>query len=66
MIETKYATLDAEELAKLKSLEVELESLVLALEPAVELADLSSAQLALLQSLEKELGVVLLAYKPAA
>jgi hypothetical protein len=39
---------------------------VLAVEPAKELADLSAAQLARLQALEEELGVVLLAYVPPA
>lgn len=64
MQEYQYASLDAEKLAKLKSFEEDFGNLVLAVEPAVKLANLSPEQLAKIQELEQELEVLLLAYKP--
>ncbi len=60
----KIAKLDDSSLAKLKVMEKEMGTLILALEPHHPLAKLGEAQVKRLQELEKELGVVLLAYQP--
>lgn len=60
----KIAQLDDGSLAKLRVLEEEMGTLILALEPHHPLAKLDEEQVKRLQELEQELGVVLLAYKP--
>jgi hypothetical protein len=60
----KIAQLDDGSLAKLRVLEEEMGTLILALEPHHPLAMLDEEQVKRLQELEQELGVVLLAYKP--
>lgn len=64
--EMRYARLDREKLARLTALEAKLGSWVVAVEPAVELANLSDAEVRELQTAEQELDVILLAYKPVA
>ena len=59
----QIAQLDNDSLEKLKTLEEEFGTTILALEPKYPVADLSSEQLSKLQQLEGELGVVLLAYQ---
>lgn len=56
------AELDEVRLGRLRALEQELGTCLVALEPRSELADLSREQLQGLQAGEQELGVVLLAY----
>jgi hypothetical protein len=56
------AKLDEQSLAKLQSMEQELDTCILALEPKYPLAKLNADQVSRLQALENELGVVLLAY----
>jgi DNA-binding transcriptional LysR family regulator len=60
----KIAQLDDSSLAKLRVLEEEMGTLILALEPHHPLAKLDEEQVKRLQDLEQELGVVLVAYKP--
>ena len=59
----RIAQLDEAGVAKVKALEGELATWVVALEPQVKLADLSEVQLKKLQAVEEELGVVLIGYK---
>jgi hypothetical protein len=56
------AVLDEARLGRLRSLEQEIGTCLVALEPKAELADLTAEQLQQLQAGERELGVVLLAY----
>ena len=59
----KIAKLDEASLEKLRLMEEEFGTCVLALEPQYPLAGLEPQQVKKLEALEKELGVVLLAYK---
>jgi hypothetical protein len=59
-----YARLDREKIAKLRALEEELGNWVIALQPAVTLADLTADQIKKLKEVEDEIGVILIAYKP--
>jgi hypothetical protein len=59
----KIAELDKARLAKVRALEEELGTYVVALEPQLPLANLTDEQLERLQAAEAELGVVLLAYR---
>ena len=61
----KPAQLDRQRMQKLQSLEQELGTWIVAVEPQAQVADLSGEQLKRLQDAERELGVVLLAYQPA-
>jgi len=58
----KIAELDEGQLGKLRSLEKELGTWVVALEKDFQLAELSDEQLEKIRAMERELGVVLLAY----
>jgi len=58
----KVADLEPARLAKVRGLEEELGTYVVALEPEFRLAALAAKQLARLEATEQELGVVLLAY----
>jgi len=60
----KIAHLDEAGMDKLRVLEEEFGTCILALEPQHPLAALPPEQVRRLQALEKELGVVLLAYQP--
>ena len=60
----KIAKLDDASLDKLRTLEEEFGTCILALEPQYPLAELAPKQVQRLQALEKELGIVLLAYRP--
>ncbi|HEY9078327.1 MAG TPA: hypothetical protein VIO61_17455 [Anaerolineaceae bacterium] len=60
----KIAALNEDELAKVRSMEESLGTLILALEPQRKMAELTPEQVAQLQRLEKELGVILIAYDP--
>ena len=51
---------------KLQSLEKELGTWIVAVEPQAQVAPLTDDQLKRLQDAERELGVVLLAYRPAS
>ncbi len=64
MADVNYSVLTEEQLARLRELEQELGGWVLAIEPAVKLANLTPTQLARIQALEEELGIILLAYHP--
>ena len=57
----KFAQLNDMQLAKLKQLEKDLGTVVIAVEPKVEMATLSHEQLNQLQAAEQELGKILLA-----
>ena len=59
----RLASLDEASLDKLRVLEQEFGSCILALEPQYPLAALPPAKLQQLQDLERELGVVLIAYQ---
>ncbi len=59
----KYPQLDEQRLAKLKALEQELGTVVVAVEPQTQVAELPPDKLRRLQEAEKEMGVILLAYK---
>ena len=59
----RYARLDEERLGKVRELEGELGTCLVALEMEYRLAELSEEQLQRLQAAEKELGIVLLAYE---
>jgi hypothetical protein len=59
----RIAQLDEERLTRLRALEGELGTCIVALEPQYPLADLSEKQLKQLQAEEQGLGVVLLAYE---
>jgi hypothetical protein len=59
----KFATLDEENLKRIKDYEQEMDAYILALEPRVDLAELGDDDVAKLRALEEELGVVLIAYK---
>ena len=59
----KYANLDENDLEKVKMLEEELGTCVLALMPNFSFAKLTDAQVEKLQAMEKELGVVLVAFR---
>ncbi len=59
----KLAQLDEASLEKLRLMEEEFGTLILALEPKYPVAQLPPAQLARLQQLERDLGVVLIAYQ---
>ena len=61
----KIAKLDEQKVAKLRELESELGTCLVALEEEFSLARLSPEQVARLQDAERELGVVLLAYNVA-
>jgi hypothetical protein len=61
----KYAELDRQQMAKLKALEQELGSWVVAVQPEAKIAELDPDKLKRLQEAERELGVILLAYKQA-
>jgi hypothetical protein len=60
----KAAQLDGERMQKLQSLEKELGTWIVAVEPQAQVAPLADDQLRRLQDAERELGVVLLAYRP--
>ena len=64
MPKIRIANLDPATLEKIKLMEEELGSCIVALEPYHLPAPLSGQQLQKLLALEKELGVVLLAYTP--
>jgi hypothetical protein len=61
----RFAHLDDDRLAVLRTLEEELGVYVLALEPdTYRLAQLDADQLQKLRTIEEELGVILVAYRP--
>ena len=62
----KAAQLSGDRMQKLQSLEKELGTWIVAVEPQAQVAPLSDDQLKRLQDAERELGVVLLAYRPAS
>jgi hypothetical protein len=59
----KIANLEEAEVERIRQMEEQLGTLILALEPHYPAAELSEEQLAKLHTLEQELGVVLIAYK---
>lgn len=61
----RIAHLDETALSKLQNLEKEMGTVIVALEPQYQPADLTADQVHRLQVLERELGVVLLAYRNA-
>jgi hypothetical protein len=62
----KAAQLDGGRMEKLRSLEKELGTWIVAVEPQAQVAPLSDDQVRRLQDAERELGVVLLACQPAS
>jgi hypothetical protein len=62
----KAAQLDGGCMEKLRSLEKELGTWIVAVEPQAQVAPLSDDQVRRLQDAERELGVVLLACQPAS
>lgn len=63
--ELRPAQLDDQSLARVREMERELGSVIIAYQAEPPFMSLSADQLRRLQELERELGVVLLAYKPA-
>jgi hypothetical protein len=61
----KIAQLDAAQVERIRALEKEIGGVVVALEPAQQLANLSGEQVQRLQAVEQQMGVVLLAYRAA-
>lgn len=61
----KVADLDENRLARVRAMEGEIGTYIVALEPVSPFAELEETQLRRLQDLERELGLVLLAYRPA-
>lgn len=59
------AKLDAQSLERVRAMEQELGSLIIAYQAETPFSHLSEEQLRTLRELEQELGVVLLAYKPS-
>jgi len=59
----RIAQLDEARLGVLRTLEGELGTYIVALEPETKLADLSDEQVKRIQAKEDDLGVVMLAYK---
>ncbi len=59
----RIAQLTDTQLTKLRALEAELGTCIVAMEPEYQLADLSQEKLKQLQAAEHELGIVLLAYE---
>ena len=59
----KIANLEEADVERIRQMEEQLGTLILALEPHYPVAELSEEQLAKLHALERELGVVLIAYK---
>jgi hypothetical protein len=59
----KIANLDEAEVERIRQMEEQLGTLILALEPHYPPAELTSEQLDRLRALEQELGVVLIAYR---
>jgi hypothetical protein len=59
----KFANLDYDGLKKLTTLEEQMGTLILAVEPVYPLAKLSDEQIKRIQALEEELNVVLLAFQ---
>ena len=60
----RFASLDSATLEKIKLMEEELGSRIVALEPYYQPAQLTDQQFQKLRAMEQELGVVLLAYTP--
>ncbi len=61
----QYPQLDHDRMQKLQTLERELDTVIVAVEPQAKVADLEASKLHRLQQAEKELGVILLAYNNA-
>lgn len=59
----KIADLEEAEVERIRQMEEQLGTLILALEPHYPIAELSGEQLQKLHALEQELGVVLIAYR---
>lgn len=59
----RIANLDEESLARIRDLEEQFGTLILAVEPRYATAELTEDQLKRLQALEQELDIVLIAYK---
>ncbi len=62
----RVADLDEAKLARLRAMEDEIGTCIVALEPPSTFAELEPPKLQRLQELERELGLVLLAYRPAS
>jgi predicted xylose isomerase-like sugar epimerase len=63
-IRLKFADLDEKNVARVKSLEEETGTIILALQAVHPFANLSDEALERIKELEKEFGVVILAYQP--
>ena len=61
----KYPQLNQEQMQRVKELEQDLGTWVVAVEPTAKVAELSPEKLRELQEAEKELGMILLAYRRA-
>jgi hypothetical protein len=59
----KFANLDEDSLKKLTTLEEQMGTLILAVEPVYPLARLTEEQIKRIQALEEELEIVLLAFQ---
>ncbi|HML21469.1 MAG TPA: hypothetical protein PKD09_07475 [Aggregatilinea sp.] len=60
-----FADLDRDTLEKVRALESELGTVILAVKPALKPADLTPEQVEKLKAKERELGLILLAYEQA-
>ncbi len=61
----KYPQLDQGQLQKVQSLERELGTVIVAVEPQAKVAELPAEKLLRLQQAEREMGLILLAYNKA-
>jgi hypothetical protein len=61
--ELKMAMLTRAQVERVRQLEAEIGTWIVAVEPEIKLAELTEEQLAKVREAEKELGVVLLAYE---
>ncbi len=59
----KYPQLSQQQMQQLKSLEQELGTVVVAVEPQAQVAELPPDKLRRLQQAERDMGLILLAYK---
>ena len=61
--ELKMAMLNRAQVERVRQLEAEIGTWIVAVEPDIKIAELSDEQLAKVKAAEEELGVILLAYE---
>ena len=58
----KIATLESDDVAKIRDLETSLGTHIMAYQPGMKMAELTDEQVEAVQGVEEKLGVILLAY----